>query len=181
MQRRRKTRIPKDGTLVKDVETGMPLRARRVTLEEFFLLKCTLTNTRFVQSTKILKSGHRLDMKRDCPYYVMHRDQEPPRTNTLEYTLHWSINPPKELACYVEEITARLKALANDLGIPSGKTVSSVCVIIADSMHCGKKSIFQNKLSGCIPRARLVYECQSVPPLCLPQQIDAVNPRMQLG
>ena len=114
----KKIRIPKDGMLVKDVETGMPLRARRVTLKEFRSLSSIHgisevsdadTIMRFVQNNKKLSSGYTLDLRRDCPYYVMHQD----RTGG-----HWSVNRPEELACFVEEIAARLKARAKTSGAP---------------------------------------------------------------
>ena len=167
---KRTARIPTDGTLVNDVESGMPLRARRVTFEEFIRLECE--PMAFVETKQMLKSGCSLDIKRDCPYYVMHRDRaRPVRVNKLKELApwhwsvnrpkelapwHWSVNRPKELALYVQTIAERLKAQAKKLGTPSGKTVSALIVVIASAMRIDSDSIFCNKLSNCIPRSRFV-------------------------
>ena len=159
MQRGMRTgRIPKDGTLASDVVSGIPLRARRVTFREFIQLESAAMI--FVQSRQPLKSGRTLDIERDCPYYVMHRDRvRPVRKNSSmdpDRVWHWSVNMPKELALYVTEIATRLKDRASKLGTPSAKTVSALIVVIASAMQYGSESIFQNKLSGCIPRSRFV-------------------------
>ena len=147
----RSAKIPRDGTLVNDVESGMPLRARRVAFEEFIQLEST--PMLFVRTKQVLKSGCTLEIKRDCPYYIMHRDRvRPVRGNPC----HWSVNMPKELALYVKAIAERLKARADKLGTPAGKTVSALIVVIASAMRFGSELIFQNKLSGCIPRSRFV-------------------------
>ena len=154
---KRTARIPTDGTLVNDVESGMPLRARRVTFEEFIRLECE--PMAFVETKQMLKSGCSLDIKRDCPYYVKHRDRaRPVRVNKLKELApwHWSVNRPKELALYVQTLAERLKAQAKKLGTPSGKTVSALIVVIASAMRIDSDSIFCNKLSNCIPRSRFV-------------------------